>query len=868
MPKLIYADRTLSLEGSEAVLGRHRECTLQVDDDKASRRHVRLFVSEGAWWVEDLESANGTSLNGNPLSARHKLAHQDTIGIGKSRIQFHDESLAPAPVVLERRSAAAQGVAGNPEVLLGRTLGGYELLAVLGKSRLGATYRARQISLAREVAVKIFTPELAGRGEFAERLLEAVRQAAAVKHQYLVRLHECGRDEELGGLWYSMELVDGDRLTDLLERDGALAPAVAGLVIERTALGLQALHAAGLVHRDVQPRNVMLSDSGQVKLGEPGLAEALALGRGTVGDPAFCAPEGPVDARSDLYSLGCLFFTLLTGRPPFAGATPEALAKAHREAPIPSLRDTLPKLPAKLDELVHGLLAKNPEWRYGSVQEVLAELLPLRADLQLQAAPVRREPAASPPRAVAVDQRIATAKGHRQLSGLINATVWLLILGSAAAVIWRLPGWRTPIEVEPAPTVTPVAVTRTVTRPVTPPVARVEIAANTEAWRIVQAEIERDASRGDWGAAERALTRFASTPALPPSITEAMQLAQSRLQVEGEAWYQAKIAALPSDPTLALAQLAHLRDVAITSERGDAEARYQEVQARLVQRLNVAKRAARQAVENGELAKLASLGGELETAFRGTPIAGVQRQFATACAEAVPAARFWRGTWSATKVALAKAAGAEALPAAAALLLAGEVNDAKRLLLGDPALQGGELLRRREALLGREAAVLAFNDPGDLQFIESSLGELRFADGGLSGPAGETVAFLCSVPIGGADWEAALVLQLTDAPGAQAQATIAAVAGEVQEASVAISSEGLQTKVHAADGWQQQESERPMSTPLNLRLVCRSGVMQIIANGVSLLEVKDARVPTGAQLTVAIAGAIWSLDELQVVGGG
>ena len=870
MPTLVYTDRILSLDDSEVILGRHRECTIQVDDEKASRRHARLFIDQGIWWIEDLESANGTTVNSRPLKGRRKLAHEDTIGIGKSRLQYHDQASAPAEPVREKRSSAAQGVAGNPELLIGRTVGGYVVKAVLGKNPMGATYRARQTAQNRDVALRVFSPEVSQRADFAERLQQAVRKAATVKQQYLLQIYESGRDDELGSLWYSMELADGDSLAKLLTRDGTIAPGIAGLVVERSAMALGALHDAGVVHGDVHPRTVLLTPSGQVKVCEAGLASALAVGRGGAGDLAYHAPDTTQDARSDIYSLGCMFFSLLTGKPPYSGDTPEAVAKAHSEQPIPNVRDSLPKLPTKLDELIHGMLAKNPEWRFASVKEVLAELTPLRVDLAIQPAPVRGAGANSSPE---VDARIEEVQSRRRRNSVMPAIIWIVILGAVAVGVSRLPFWSTPapgvdptVQQQPSGGIkNPAAVASTPTTPGSTGTAAVD--AHADAWRTVQVQVDADAERGDWGAAERALVRFAATPGLSPTIASAVQLAQSRLQVEGEAWYQKAIAALPTDLTAALAQLSHLRDVAITSERGDADARYSEVQERLLQRLNAARRAARQAVESGKSAELPALASGLEAAFHGTPIAGLQRQFATACNEAAPAARLWQGTWPTTKATLIKATGANALPAAAALLLAGEVAEAKRILQNDPALQAGDMLRRREALLGREAAVLTFNDPGDLQFIESSIGDLRFDAGALSGPAGDAVAFACTVPVGGADWDVSLVLHLANAPGAQAQAVIAAMVGETAEASVRISNDGMLARIHAVNGWQQQVSSRPTTAPLHLRLVSRGGTVQVMVNGESVMEVTQARVPTGAHVSIDVSGATWSLDELHVVGG-
>lgn len=878
MARLVYVDRVIPLEG-ELVLGRHRESGLRVEDDKASRHHARVFLAEGAWWVEDLESANGTLLNGKPLVGRMRLGDDDCIAIGKSRILFQDgANVAAVGVGLARRSAAAVGVVGNPSLLLGRTITGFRLDVVLGKSPLGAVYRAHQVAMSRDVAFRVFKPEVVDHSGFAERLFASARRAGTV-HPGVVQIHECGHDEEIGLLWYAMELVEGETLASLVARDGRLPPAQALLLIERAALALQAAHAEGQLHQDLTPANIMLSTDGQVRILELGLSDVLTLGRGAgrPGNPAYRCPEvsagGAPDARADIYALGGTLWFLLAGEPPFSG---EDLAAAHRDQPVPSARARDARLPAKLDDLLQGMLNKNPEWRFATLAEVLAEIKPLREAMPATVA-------APPPRpaAVATDGTTVSAPADRKRRSSGGGLVLLagaVGLGVAGWWIWDQPFMRRQRAVDdqttaaPQVPVTPASTPSLTAVPASQP-GTIEASPVAERWRSVQTTAEQDAREGSWGSAERQLREFLATPGLSPELANAVRLVQGRLQVDGEAWYQAELDKLPdlSAPgglTAALNRLGLLRDVVIGVDRADAEARYQEAQTRLLQRLEAARGQARQRLEAGKAADLPALAAALAADFKGTPIAGMQRQFGVLVGEAARSARLWQGSWPATRSALARATGEDALAAAAALLLSGDVAEAKRLLSDEPALRQGALLRRREALLGREAAVLHFNDATDLQFIETTLGEPQFGDGVLTGTPGEPCGLACTVPVGGADWDVSLVLDLADAPGASSQVNIACVADQRPELLVSLVGELMIIRAHAADGWHEQQTERPPTTPLHLRLVCRGGRLQIAINGAAVMEVDAARIPAGARLGIDLVGARWKLDELQVVGGG
>lgn len=318
-----------------------------------------------------------------------------------------------------------------------------------------------------------------------------------------------------------------------------------------------------------------------------------------------------------------------------------------------------------------------------------------------------------------------------------------------------------------------------------------------------------------------------------------------------------------------LAGLDELRDLALSGNRGEAEALYQETLAKLVQQLQNARRQARLLLAGGHPESLPALAGPLEPAFAGTPVAGLYRQFAAVVGEAAAVKPLWRGDWPTTRSALPSTKGAAALGAGAALLIDDDAAEARTLLMGEPALAQGAALRRREALFGREAAVLGFDSPGDLQFIDSlaGSGEVRIEGGKLTGRPGEACALACSVPVGGAAWSASCVLALTDhEAGNPGQAVISCTHGERPDLLLRLEGEDLRVVIHAQQGFEETRPQRPAGKVLHLRLVSRAAHVQVVIEGQVVAECATALIPAGSQLHVELAGLDWSLDDLQVVG--
>jgi eukaryotic-like serine/threonine-protein kinase len=269
-----------------------------------------------------------------------------------------------------------------------RLLGGrYELDGIVGRGGMAEVYRARDIRLDRVVAVKTLRDDLARDQTFQARFRREAQSAASLNHPSIVAVYDTGEDSSTTSHipYIVMEYVDGRTLRDLLRDDRRLLPERALEITDGVLRALDYSHRHGIIHRDIKPGNVMLTRSGQVKVMDFGIARAVSDAQATmtqtaqvIGTAQYLSPEQArgerVDARSDLYSTGCLLYELLTGRPPFLGDSPVAIAYQHvREDPIPPSHLD-PEVPAWADGIVLRAMAKDPRERYQSAGDFRADI--------------------------------------------------------------------------------------------------------------------------------------------------------------------------------------------------------------------------------------------------------------------------------------------------------------------------------------------------------------------------------------------------------------------------------------------------------------------------------------------------------------
>ncbi|MFS4091009.1 serine/threonine-protein kinase [Streptomyces sp. AF1A] len=301
------------------------------------------------------------------------------------------------------------------KVLRGR----YRLDRVLGRGAMGQVWQGTDVYLERPVAVKTVAADLLALPDWRHTALarfeREAKAAARLDHANVTTVYDAAVTEDVCCL--VMQLVDGTTLDNVIDgADAGLLPVPAAVsVAAQLCSGLSAAHAAGLVHRDLKPQNVMVGITGVVKILDFGLVKVLSdtdprltmtgetLGNLTYASPELLAGEQPLDARSDLYAVGCLLHHMLTGRPPFQGEGPAELVTQHLTAAAPRLADRGVDVPAALQDLLHALLAKRPEGRPSGAAEVYAALAPYLPDPD-PALATRRVPPEDPRRPFLVPQ--------------------------------------------------------------------------------------------------------------------------------------------------------------------------------------------------------------------------------------------------------------------------------------------------------------------------------------------------------------------------------------------------------------------------------------------------------------------------------
>jgi serine/threonine-protein kinase len=274
----------------------------------------------------------------------------------------------------------------------GRALGDFLLLRNIGQGGMGQVYLARQQSLKRDVALKLLHPDLAADATALQRFRAEAEAVARVTHANIVQVHAVGEQD---GLHYmALEYVDGRNLRDYLAKKGPPDLPVALAIMRQVAAALQRASELGIAHRDIKPENILITRKGEVKVADFGLSrvfagEAPAMNLTqtgiTLGTPVYMSPEQvqgrPADHRSDIYSFGVTCYHLLTGEPPFKGATAFEVAVQHVQTDPPPLSDTRPDLPSDLTAMVHRMMAKKPDDRYQSAKDILRDLTKVREGL-------------------------------------------------------------------------------------------------------------------------------------------------------------------------------------------------------------------------------------------------------------------------------------------------------------------------------------------------------------------------------------------------------------------------------------------------------------------------------------------------------
>lgn len=263
----------------------------------------------------------------------------------------------------------------------------YELGQMIGTGGMADVYLANDKRLHREVAVKVLRSDLARDPAFISRFNKEALAAAGLNHPGIVAVYDSGQESTPSGVmpYIVMEYVEGHTLREILHKGEHLPFERAIEIVEGVLTALAYSHKNGIVHRDIKPGNIMITDTGEVKVMDFGIARALSDAGATltstwniVGTAQYLSPEqatgGMADARSDLYSVGCLFYELISGKPPFSGETPVAIAYQHVSTPLTPITAIEPSLDPALDEFFEVALAKSSSDRYQSAAAMLKDL--------------------------------------------------------------------------------------------------------------------------------------------------------------------------------------------------------------------------------------------------------------------------------------------------------------------------------------------------------------------------------------------------------------------------------------------------------------------------------------------------------------
>ena len=408
-----------------------------------------------------------TSSAGAPLHETPERSVDSTDGSGYS----DEEELENLLVAAKALGVSTETLERNREPTIPRRFGHFHLLEPLGSGGMGTVYRAVDEELDCTVAVKVLRRDLSRRSELVERFEREKKAMGQVDHPNLVRGRTAGT--ERGHQFIVMDYIDGVDLSRLVRHVGALEVADACEIIVQASRGLDYMRKKTLVHRDIKPSNLMLTENGDVKILDLGLARVrhntastgeLTGSRHVLGTLDYLAPEQTegsrdVDIRADIYSLGCTFFTLLIGHPPYSGPrfkTPQSKLLAHNSEPIPDMRQLRPDIPFAISQTFEDMLAKDVDQRIQTPAEVgerlspfvngarpseLAGIAKLMGELSADEARCRETnrsldtEQASPPTDVTVTTAVATPPRMNVRTGLAAVSIILAIF--AAAAVWN-----------------------------------------------------------------------------------------------------------------------------------------------------------------------------------------------------------------------------------------------------------------------------------------------------------------------------------------------------------------------------------------------------------------------------------------------
>lgn len=411
-------------DGSTVIIGRDSSTALPLRDTMTSRMHCKIQSMEDGFYLTDLESMNGTYLNGEKVREQVKLEHGDLIKIGDTLFTFQSDD-------------------SSDSSLAGQRIGGYRILERVGRGGMGTVYKAEQVDLQRVVALKVISEEHTKDKDFVDLFIHEARAAAKLNHPNIVQVYDVKRHNEY--YYFSMEFVSGGSVQEILNKQRKISADQSVQMILDAARGLDYAHKKGIIHRDVKPDNLMIAETGMIKIGDMGLARGLEEKIGpeeetsVIGTPHYIAPEQvlgrPADFRSDIYSLGATAYRMLAGITPFSAPSVRDLVNKKVREDAASLVEQSPEVPKAVADIIAHMMARDPDRRYQSMSEVIADLERYQRGLADLTAEARRDRTTSVGRLLGDKRKVSVgAAALLLIAGGIVAAV-LLGKGSDPAVV-------------------------------------------------------------------------------------------------------------------------------------------------------------------------------------------------------------------------------------------------------------------------------------------------------------------------------------------------------------------------------------------------------------------------------------------------
>jgi hypothetical protein len=371
----------LQLEpGKTYTIGCDEGAALRLSDPLVLKGHCSLEVANGAVILRNHTATAGTFVGDQKVS-QATLKANSAFRIGETTLAILAAPPPPPPPKA-------------PDPYLGRIVGGYKLNELVGEGGMGKVYRATQLSLHRDVALKVLRDQLAKDKGFRDLFINEARSAAQLVHSNVVQVYDAGVEGDV--VFFSMEYLGQGSVEEILEKEKRIPWEQAILQVLEAAHGLAYAESKGIVHRDIKPDNLMLNEDGRVKIADLGLAKRGEgpQDKGVIGTPHFIPPEQAlgkqVDHRADIYSLGATFFRMITGRTLFSGKTAKEIVLKHIKEPPPAASSVDDTVPDDLDLVLAKMLAKDPDQRYQSATEVIAALEEVCAHHGIKGAIIKR----------------------------------------------------------------------------------------------------------------------------------------------------------------------------------------------------------------------------------------------------------------------------------------------------------------------------------------------------------------------------------------------------------------------------------------------------------------------------------------------